>query len=156
MSKTNAMRLLEQAHIAYELRTFAVDEEDLSGVRAASAIGFPPERVFKTLVLKGARTGLFACCIPCREEIDLRLAAQAAGDKKAEMLPMKELLGATGYVRGGCSPIGMKRRMPLFIDASAKDQPTIAISAGARGMLLLLDPSALIAYTGARYHAISV
>lgn len=149
MTKTNVIRLLEAASIPFSIRDYPVDEEDLSGEHAAEGLGMPREQVFKTLVLRGERTGLFVCCIPCHEEIDLRKAAQAAGDKKAEMLPMKELLPATGYIRGGCSPIGMKRKYPLFIDETCALFDAIAISAGVRGTMVCLSPQGLIAYTGA-------
>lgn len=149
MTKTNVMRLLEAAGIPFSAKEYAVDETDLSGEHAADGLDIPREQVFKTLVLRGERTGLFVCCIPCHEEIDLRKAAQAAEDKKAEMLPMKELLPATGYIRGGCSPIGMKRKYPLFIDEACILFDTIAISAGVRGTMVCLSPQDLVAYTGA-------
>lgn len=144
------MRLLEVAGIPFVIKEYAVDEEDLSGEHTAAMIGLPADQVFKTLVLRGERTGIFVCCIPCHEEIDLRKAARAAGDKKAEMLPMKELLPTTGYVRGGCSPIGMKRHYPLFIDETCMLVDEIAVSAGVRGAMVLLAPQALIGYTGAQ------
>ena len=150
MTRTNVMRLLEVAGIPFVIKEYAVDEEDLSGEHTAAMIGVPADQVFKTLVLRGERTGIFVCCIPCHEEIDLRKAARAAGDKKAEMLPMKELLPTTGYVRGGCSPIGMKRKYPLFIDEMYILHDTILVSAGVRGAMVGLRPEALIAYTGAK------
>lgn len=146
---TNVMRLLGAAGISYEVREYAADESDLSGVHAAEMIGLPCEQLFKTLVLKGAKTGLFVCVIPCGEEIDLRKAAKAMGDKKCEMLPMKDLLANTGYIRGGCSPIGMKKKLPTCIDESCELFERIAISAGARGTMILVEPSALIGYVGA-------
>lgn len=149
MIKTNVTRLLDAAKIPLEALTYAVDEDDLSGEHTAEALGLPPEQVFKTLVLRGERTGLFVCCIPCRETVDLRKAARAAGDKRAEMLPMKDLLGATGYIRGGCSPIGMKRKYPLFIDESCALFARLAVSAGVRGAMVLLHPDDLLRYTGA-------
>lgn len=150
MIKTNVMRLLDTADIPYEVREYAVDEADLSGEHTAAQIGFPPEQLFKTLVLRGERTGVFVCCIPSHETIDLRKAARAAGDKKAEMLPMKDLLATTGYIRGGCSPIGMKRKYPLFIDETCMLHDAIAVSAGVRGAMVVLSPQSLIAYTGAK------
>ena len=150
MTRTNVLRLLESAGIPCEARAYPVDENDLSGVHTARLLGLPPERLFKTLVLRGERTGIFVCCIPCAEEIDLRKAATAAGDKKCEMLPMKELLPTTGYIRGGCSPIGMKRRFPVWIDETAALHTRIAVSAGVRGMMVLLAPEDLKAYVGAQ------
>lgn len=150
MTKTNVVRLLEAAEIAFRPIEYAVDESDLSGESTAGKLGIPPEQVFKTLVLRGERTGVFVCCIPSDGTIDLRKAARAAGDKKAEMLPMKELLPVTGYVRGGCSPVGMKRRYPLFIDETCVLFDEIAISAGTRGLMVMLSPQALVAYTGAQ------
>lgn len=151
MTRTNVMRLLEAADIPYDVRAFAVaEDESLSGEEVAEKIGLPAEQVFKTLALRGERTGIFICCIPSHEEIDLRKAARAAGDKKAEMLPMKELLPATGYVRGGCSPIGIKRKYPLFVEETAALFDTIAVSAGVRGAMVLVAPGALLGYTGAQ------
>lgn len=150
MTKTNVTRLLDAAKIPFDARDYPVDEADLSGVHVAQTLGLPPEQVFKTLVLRGERTGIFICCIPVDDEIDLRKAAKAAGDKKAEMLPLKELLPATGYIRGGCSPIGMKRKYPLFIDETCILHDSIAINAGQRGVMLLLAPNDLCAYTGAQ------
>ncbi|MDR0898330.1 MAG: Cys-tRNA(Pro) deacylase [Oscillospiraceae bacterium] len=149
MTKTNVMRLLEAAGIPYEARTYAVDENDLSGEATAVKIGLPPERLFKTLALRGEKSGIFICCIPCHEAIDLRKAARAIGDKKAEMLAMKDLLPATGYIRGGVSPIGIKRKYPIFLDEAALLFDEIAVSAGMRGAMVLLRPEALVAYVGA-------
>lgn len=150
MTKTNAMRLLEAAGIAFRPIAYAVDESDLSGESAAGKLGLPPEQVFKTLVLRGERVGVFVCCIPSDGTIDLRKAARAAGDKKAEMLPMKDLLPVTGYIRGGCSPVGMKRRYPLFIDETCVLFDEIAVSAGVRGLMVMLPPQALVDFTDAR------
>jgi Cys-tRNA(Pro)/Cys-tRNA(Cys) deacylase len=147
--KTNVMRLLDIAGVAYTAHAYAVDEDDLSGEHTAATLGVPPERLFKTLVLRGERTGVFVCCIPCHEAIDLRKAARAAGDKKAEMLAMKELLPTTGYVRGGCSPVGMKRKFPVWIDETAILHDAILVSAGVRGAMVEAEPGALIAYVGA-------
>ncbi len=149
MVKTNVTRLLAASGVRHSVLEYAVDESDLSGEHTAALLGLPRERVFKTLALVGERTGVFICCIPCHEEIDLRKAAKAAGDKKCEMLPMKDLLPATGYIRGGVSPIGMKRKYPLFVDETATLQEAVAISAGQRGAMALLAPDALLAYTGA-------
>lgn len=150
MQKTNVMRLLDAAGIPYETRSYPVDESDLSAVHAAAAIGLNVETLFKTLVLQGDKVKYFVCCIPGAEEVDLKKAAKAAGDKKAEMLPMKELLSVAGYVRGACSPIGMKKRFPLFIDETCMLHERIAVSAGVRGIMLLIAPEALIRYMGAQ------
>lgn len=149
MTKTNAMRLLESAGVAFETRSYPVDETDLSGVHTASVLGLPPERLFKTLVLRGDRTGLFVCCIPCDAELDLRRAAKAAGDKGCELVAVRELLPLTGYIRGGCSPVGMKKRLPTFFDETVVLFDTIAVSAGVRGTMLLVGAQALIDYVGA-------
>lgn len=149
MNKTNVMRLLDSARVAYEPLPYEADEDDLSGVRTADALGVAPESLFKTLVLSGERTGVFVCCIPCNEEIDLKKAARAAGDKAAQMLPMKSLLETTGYIRGGVSPIGMRRKYPLFIDETCGVFDRVCISGGMRGEMIRLSPNALVAYTNA-------
>lgn len=156
MIRTNVMRLLEAEGIAFTAREFAVDAEDQSGACAARKLGIPPEQLFKTLVLLGERKGVFVCCIPCQEAVDLRKAARAAGDKKAELLPMKDMLAATGYIRGGCSPIGMKRKYAVFIDETACLFDWIAISAGARGAMVTINPEALRVYTGAAYADLTI
>ena len=147
--KTNAARLLDSAGIGYELIPYRVDEEDLSAVHVAQELGEDIRQVFKTLVLRGERTGLFVCVVPGESEVDLKKAARAAGDKKADLIPMKELLPTTGYIRGGCSPIGMKKPLPTFIDRSCMDFPSIYISAGVRGLQIKIAPDDLLAYTGA-------
>lgn len=150
MNKTNAMRLLEAAGIPFRAVEYAYDESDLSGLHAAEQLGQPPEQVFKTLVLKGERTGYFVCCIPVCNELDLKKAAKAAGDKKCEMLHVKDLLGVTGYIRGGCSPVGMKKRFPTFMDETAVLFDEIAVSAGARGVQVICEPNALCEYVGGK------
>lgn len=150
MNKTNAMRLLEAAGIPFRTAEYEVDENDLSGVHVAEQLGQPPEQVFKTLVLKGERTGYFVCCIPVNAELDLKKAAKAAGDKKCEMLHVKDLLGVTGYIRGGCSPVGMKKKFPTFIDETAILFDEIAVSAGVRGAQIIVEPNALCEYVGAK------
>ena len=115
--KTNVMRLLDKAKISYEAKEYPVDENDLSGSHVADLLGVDHGSMFKTLVLKGDKTGYLVCCIPVDGEVDLKKAAKAAGDKKVEMLPMKDLLAVTGYIRGGCSPIGMKKRFPTYLDS---------------------------------------
>lgn len=149
MVKTNAMRLLAAAGIDFETKEYIVDEKDLSGVHVAEQLGQPCEQVFKTLVLKGEKTGFLVCCIPVNEELDLKKAAKAADDKNAEMIPMKDLLAVTGYIRGGCSPIGMKKKFPTYIDETCILFDTIAFSAGVRGAQILINPDDLISYTEA-------
>lgn len=147
-AKTNAVRLLEKAGVTFETKEYPVDEEHLDARHVADSVGEDISLIFKTLVLKGERTGLFVCVIPGAEEVDLKKAARAAGDKKAEMLPMKELLPATGYIRGGCSPVGMKKPLPTFFHVSALDHPKIYVSAGQRGMQLIIAPQDLIKFVG--------
>ena len=147
--KTNVMRLLDAAGISYRVQEYEVDENDLSGIHVANQIGEDPDSVFKTLVLKGEKRGYLVCCIPVAEELDLKKVARAVGDKKVEMLPMKELLPTTGYIRGGCSPIGMKKKFPTYIDETAQLFDEIAVSGGVRGEQVLLHPEALGTFTEA-------
>ncbi len=147
--KTNAARLLDKAGIAYELVPYEVDEEHLAATHVAEQLGEDIECVFKTLVLKGDRTGFFVCVVPGNHEVDLKAAARVSGNKKADLIPMKELLSVTGYIRGGCSPIGMKKPFPTYIHRTAALYPWIYISAGVRGLQLKIAPSDLIAYIGA-------
>lgn len=149
LQKTNAARLLDRAKIIYRLVPYEVDENDLAAGHVAESLGEDINRVFKTLVLKGERTGHFVCVVPGNREVDLKKAARAAGDKKADLIPMKELLPLTGYIRGGCSPIGMKKPFPTFIHSTATDYPTIYISAGVRGLQLEIEPKQLADYVGA-------
>ena len=149
MTKTNAMRLLEAAGIPFRVMEYEVDENDLSGVHVAAQLGQPVEQVFKTLVLKGDKLGYLVCCIPVAEELDLKKVAKVAGDKRVEMILMKELLPVTGYIRGGCSPIGMKKKFPTFLDETVILFDEIAISAGVRGAQILLNPEDLMRYTEA-------
>ena len=151
MNKTNAMRLLEAAGIPFRTAEYEVDENDLSGVHVAEQLGQPPEQVFKTLVLKGERTGYFVCCISVNAELDLKKAAKAAGDKKCEMLHVKDLLGVTGYIRGGCSPVGMKKKFPTYIDETAILFDEIAVSAGVRGAQIIISPDDLCNYVEGEY-----
>lgn len=146
MTKTNALRLLDAAGIAYRTIEFEYDETGLSHTGVPEAIGMDPDQVFKTLVTRGERLGPLVFCIPIEYTLDLRKAAQAAGDKKVEMIHMKDLLGLTGYVRGGCSPVGMKKQFPTFIDETALLYDEIAVSSGKRGMMMVLSPEELIAY----------
>ncbi len=149
MVVTNAMRLLTLAEIQFEPVEYLWDQSDLSGTHAAAQLALDPGSVFKTLALRGGRAGFFVCCIPVAEELDLKKAAKAIGEKKVEMLHVKELFGITGYVRGGCSPVGMKKDSPTFLDETAQLFDRIAVSAGTRGQMLLLEPHALMQYTGA-------
>lgn len=146
VEKTNAARLLDRAKIAYELVPYEVDESDLAAAHVAAQLGEPIERVFKTLVLKGDRTGYFVCVVPGDHEVDLKAAARVSGNKKVDLIPMKELLPVTGYIRGGCSPVGMKKAFPTWFHATAADYPFIYVSAGVRGLQLKVAPSELIAY----------
>ena len=143
-SKTNAVRLVEQANIPCREAYYQFDEKDLNGNHAAKAIGFPPEQVYKTLVAKGSRTGINIFCIPVCSELDLKKAAKAAGDKDMAMVPVKELLGLTGYIRGGCSPVGMKKKYPTFFEETCELFDEIAVSAGERGHQMILSPLSLI------------
>lgn len=147
--KTNAARLLEAAKIPFELIEYTVDENDLAAQHVADELGEDINRVFKTLVLRGERHGLFVCVVPGNREVDLKKAAAAFGDKKVEMIAMKELLPTTGYIRGGCSPIGMKKPLPTFFHSTATDFDTIYVSAGVRGLQLKIAPQALIDFVGA-------
>lgn len=156
MNKTNAVRLLEAAGISFKTAEYEVDESDLSGVHAAESLGQPPEQVFKTLVLKGDKTGYFVCCIPAAEELDMKKAAKVSGNKKCEMLHVKDLLGVTGYVRGGCSPVGMRKKFPTYIDETALLFGEIAVSAGARGMQVILSPEDLTKFTSAETEKLTV
>ncbi len=142
-TKTNAVRLVQQAKIPCRESFYEYDEKDLSGTHAAQAIGMPPEQVFKTLVARGEKTGINVFCIPVCCELDLKKAAKAAGDKNMELVAVKELLGLTGYIRGGCSPIGMKKRYPTFFDETCILWEEIAVSAGARGHQMIVPPEAL-------------
>lgn len=150
INKTNAMRQLDAAKIKYEICSYEVDENDLSGTHIADQIGLPYEAVFKTIVTKGDKTGYTVFCIPCHKEIDLKRAAQVTGNKKIEPLHVKDLLGITGYIRGGCSPVGMKKKFPTYFDASAGSLDKLTVSAGVRGMQLLLSAEDIIKFTGAK------
>lgn len=151
MVKTNVMRLLDAAGIPYEGREYPVDENDLSGSHAADLLGVDHDSVYKTLVLRGEKTGFLVCCIPVDEELDLKKAAKAAHDKKVEMIAVKELLPLTGYIRGGCSPIGMKKRFPTFFEETAVLYDRIAVSAGQRGVQILIGPKDLRDYVGGAF-----
>lgn len=150
MNKTNAMRLLDAAGICYRAVEYEYDENDLGGTHVAAVTGMDPDQVFKTLVARGERKGILVFCIPVSCTLDLKKAAAAAGDKKVEMIHMKELLGLTGYIRGGCSPVGMKKKYPTFIDETAMLYDEIAVSGGARGLQMVLDPETLMEYAEIR------
>ena len=145
MTKTNVMRLLDAAGINYEAGEYEVDEDDLSGSHAADMMGMDHDTMFKTLVLKGDKNGYLVCCIPVDEELDL---------KKVEMIHMKELLPLTGYMRGGCSPIGMKKKFPTYIEETAQIFDKISISAGQRGVQVILNPEELAKYVDAQFVAL--
>ena len=142
-AKTNAVRLVEQARIPCRESFYEFDENDLNGMHAAEALNMPAEQVFKTLVARGERTGINVFCIPVCCALDLKKAAKAAGDKNMELIAVKELLPLTGYIRGGCSPVGMKKKYPTFMDETCTLWEEIAVSAGARGHQLILNPEAL-------------
>lgn len=149
--KTNAVRLAEQAGIPCEEKLYSYDENDLSGIHAAEAVGLPAEQVYKTLVAKGERTGIHVFCIPVCCTLDLKKAAKAAGDKNMEMVPVKDLLKLTGYIRGGCSPVGMKKKYPTHIDETSQLFDRIAVSAGERGHQMLVPPEPLAKLIGADF-----
>ncbi|MBE6992373.1 MAG: Cys-tRNA(Pro) deacylase [Ruminococcaceae bacterium] len=151
MTKTNAMRLLDAAKIDYRVTEYEFDESDLSGTHAAEVMGMPAEQVFKTLVARGDKTGPLVFCIPVAQELDLKKAAVVSKNKKVEMIQLKELLGLTGYIRGGCSPIGMKKKYPTYIDETAVLFDEIGVSAGQRGVQMMLDPEKLARYVQAEF-----
>ena len=144
MKKTNAARILDRLKISYELKEYPVDLDDLSAVNVAQKVGMPVEMVFKTLVVRGDKTGVLMACIPGNEELHLKQLAAVSGNKKVEMVHLREVLGLTGYVRGGCSPLGAKKEYPVYLDKSSEDCEIIAISAGIRGQQILLSPTDLI------------
>lgn len=148
-AKTNAIRLLEKANIPCEEKFYAYSEDDLSGAHAAQVLGIPEEQVFKTLVARGVKTGINVFCVPVCCELDLKKAAKAAGDKNMELVAVKELLGLTGYIRGGCSPVGMKKKYPTYIDELCLLCDRIALSAGERGHQMLVPPEPVAELIGA-------
>ncbi|MFI3305970.1 MAG: Cys-tRNA(Pro) deacylase [Rikenellaceae bacterium] len=150
IAKTNAVRLLDQAKISYELVCYEVDESNLAATHVAEQLGENVAQVFKTLVLRGDRNGHLVCVIPGDKELNLKTAAKLSGNKSVEMLAMKELLPTTGYIRGACSPIGMKRAFPTYIDSSALLFDIIYVSAGVRGVQIEVEPQALINFVGAQ------
>lgn len=150
MVKTNAMRLLEQAGIEFETKEYEVDENDLSGETVAKKVGMDPDSVFKTLVTRGDKNGIAVFCIPVTSELDLKKAAKATGNKKIEMVAVKELLNLTGYIRGGCSPVGMKKQYPTYFDETVVLFDKIAVSAGVRGCQIIAAPEKLSEYVNAK------
>ena len=149
IEKTNAARLLDKAGISYTLIPYEFDENDLAAQHVADSLGQDIARVFKTLVLHGDRTGHIVCVVPGNAEVDLKALAKASGNKKVEMIPMKDLLSVTGYIRGGCSPVGMKKRFPTYFHTTALDFETIYVSAGVRGLQIEIAPADLIGFVGA-------
>lgn len=143
MKKTNAARQLDELNIDYKLVEYEIDESDLSAETVASKVGLPAEQVFKTLVVRGDKTGVFMTCIPGNAELDLKAIAEVSGNKKVEMVHVKEIQQLTGYIRGGVSPIGAKKRYPIFLDQSARRFPFISISAGTRGSQIFISPGDL-------------
>lgn len=151
MTKTNAMRMLDRAKIKYDVLRYDYDESDLSGVHAAAALSLDPKQVFKTLVTRSGKNGLFVFCIPVGDELDLKKCAKCAGVKSLEMIHVRELVSLTGYMRGGCSPIGMKKQFPTYIEETAQLFDEIAVSAGVRGQMLTLNPEQLKEFVNAEY-----
>ena len=152
--KTNAVRVLDQARIAYALAPYEVDEHDLSAETVAAKIGWPVEHVYKTLAARGDKTGVVLAVIATPQTLDLKALAAASGNKKVEMLPLAEVLPVTGYVRGGVSPIGTKKRFPVYLDESARGLERISVSAGTRGLQVLIAPADLARVTGAAWAAV--
>lgn len=149
INKTNAARLLDKAKIKYELVPYEVDENDLAATHIATQLGEDIRQVFKTLVLKGDKTGHFVCVVPGDAEVDLKKAAKVSGNKKVDLIPMKELLPTTGYIRGGCSPVGMKKVFPTYFHSTCMDFDYIYVSAGVRGLQLKIAPADLVKYVRA-------
>lgn len=148
-SKTNAARILDTMEIHYTLKEYPVDESDLSAVHVAASIGMPVEMIFKTLVARGDKTGILMAVIPGAKELDMKAIANISGNKRVEMVPMKEIFALTGYIRGGCSPLGAKKPYPVYIDARVRGQKEVVVSAGKRGEQLVLAPEDLIRATNA-------
>ena len=149
IEKTNAARLLDKAKISYNLIPYEFDENDLAAQHVADSLGQDIAKVFKTLVLHGDKTGYIVCVIPGDKEVDLKALAKVSGNKRVEMIPMKDLLQVTGYIRGGCSPIGMKKRFPTYFHSTAVDHDVIYVSAGVRGLQIEINPHALIYFVQA-------
>ena len=144
IKKTNAARILDKLGIEYEIKTYEVDEEDLSAIHVAETVGMDISKIFKTLVTRGDKTGIIMAVIGGADELNLKALAKASGNKHVEMIALKELFPLTGYVRGGCSPLGAKKNYPVFIDSRALEQEKISISAGQRGMQIIISPKDLV------------
>lgn len=156
MVKTNAMRMLDKAKISYEMVEYECGDDDLIGLHAAEQIKvIAPPQCFKTLVARGEKKGILVFCVPVTAELDLKVAAVCARDKKVELIHVKELFDLTGYIRGGCSPVGMKKKYPTFIDASAQSYDKIGISGGMRGVQIILNPTELVEFAGAELHLLT-
>ncbi|MGI6031374.1 MAG: Cys-tRNA(Pro) deacylase [Eubacteriales bacterium] len=149
-NKTNAMRMLDRAKVPYQVVTYEVDEEDLSGEHAAQVTGMDPDTMFKTLVLRGDKTGYVVACIPVLATLDLKALARVSGNKKVEMIHVKELQPLTGYVRGGCSPVGMKKEFPTYMDETVELWEKVALSGGQRGMQIVVAPQDILRVTRAK------
>ena len=156
IEKTNAARLLDKACIVYDLIPYEFDENDLAAKHVADSLGQDISKVFKTLVLHGDKTGYIVCVIPGNMEVDLKALAKVSGNKKVEMIPMKDLLPVTGYIRGGCSPIGMKKRFPTYFHCTALEHEIIYVSAGVRGLQIEISPTDLIKFTQATVEAVAL
>ncbi len=156
VKKTNVMRMLDKQHIAYTTKAYDYSEDDLSGVHAAAELGMKPSQVFKTLVGQGNKTGPVVFCIPSDKELDLKKAAAASGNKDVHLVHVKELPGLTGYIRGGCSPIGMKKQFPTYIDESAETYDAISLSAGMRGQQVLVSPQDVASCINAKFCALTM
>lgn len=150
IKKTNVMRILDKANISYKAKSYEYEINDLSGVHAAEALGYDPDMVFKTIVTKGDKTGPVVFCLPSEKELNLKEAAKISGNKKLEMVHVKDLFHLTGYLRGGCSPIGMKKTFPTYIDISINNHKEISISAGQRGQQIIINSKDLLAFTSAQ------
>lgn len=150
IKKTNVMRILDKANISYKAKSYEYEINDLSGVHAAEALGYDPDMVFKTIVTKGDKTGPVVFCLPSEKELNLKEAARISGNKKLEMVHVKDLFHLTGYLRGGCSPIGMKKTFPTYIDISINNHKEISISAGHRGQQIIINSKDFLAFTSAQ------
>lgn len=156
INKTNAARLLDSKKIKYELISYEVDEDNLSAIHVSEQLSESIEKIFKTLVLQGDKIGYFVCVIPGKEEVDLKKTAKATANKSCSLIHMKDLLPLTGYIRGGCSPLGMKKSFPTFIHESCLEHDFIYVSAGLRGLQIKIAPQDLIACSQAKVHDLIV
>ena len=153
--KTNAARILDEMKIEYDVLEYEIDEDDMSAEAAAKSLELPQEQVFKTLVVRGDKTGVIMACLPAGAELSLKALAHASGNKSAELVHVKELQPLTGYIRGGCSPLGTKKKYPVYIHSSAEVQAKIAVNAGSRGILLYMAPGDLIKATSGHFAEVS-